>query len=364
MSEGESDESLHHTTNCTAASHVTPNITNTPPPPSNSSKIAGQPPHEPLEISTTIDRNPDSSDTTPTPTPTPTPTILPIASLPRSITTTTTTTTSTTTPAPTTPQLNTVTQLSQDVTVSSISADVVNTARARLLPALPSFLNYPGTSLCISILVLAKADGFENTLCHGQRTPWFLLKNDLFFADGGILCRYRYTQSLQLRHKFKEAENAAKVLFEGNAHQDDPSGEQDEGNLPIYARAFFEYFQYLDERTSTLNTQRANRMRHVRVNRSLIGQQPVLSPNADETTMNPTTAPNGRERGTGEVAGNIIINEIPIASSEYSATNIPHRPNNLPRRRAHPMMVEVVMGETTMLFSLHLYLVLQEPVVQ
>ena len=62
------------------------------------------------------------------------------------------------------------------------------------------------------------------------------------------------------------------MLFEGNAHQDDPSGEQDEGGLPTYAQAFFDYFQFLEERTTTLNTQRVNRMRNVRGNRSLIGQ--------------------------------------------------------------------------------------------
>ena len=112
--------------------------------------------------------------------------------------------------------------------------------------------------------------------------------------------------------KFKEAEKATKVLFEGNAHHDNPSGEKDEGNLPIYARAFFDYFQYLDKRTSSLNTQ----MRNVRVNISLIGQQPVLSSNVDETTFNPTTEPHGIERGSGEFAGEITINEISITSSE------------------------------------------------
>ena len=111
-----------------------------------------------------------------------------------------------------------------------------------------------------------------------------------------MLCTYKYAQSLQVRRKFKEAENAARVLFEGNAYQDDPSGEQDEGNLPIYARAFSEYFQFLEERTTHLNTQRVNWMRNVRVNRSLIGQQPVLSPNVDETTFNPTTVSHGREK--------------------------------------------------------------------
>ena len=73
----------------------------------------------------------------------------------------------------------------------------------------------------------------------------------------------------------------------------------------------------------------------MRVNRSLIGQQPILSPNHDETTLNPTTAPHGRERGSGDIAGDITINEIPIASSESSTNNRARRANNPPRRRAH-----------------------------
>ena len=43
---------------------------------------------------------------------------------------------------------------------------------------------------------------------------------------------------LQVRRKFKEAENVAKLLFEVNQHQNDPSGENDEGRLPAYTRAF------------------------------------------------------------------------------------------------------------------------------
>ena len=158
--------------------------------------------------------------------------------------------------------------------------------------------------------------------------------NDLFFADGGILCTYRHTQPLQVRRKFKDAENAAKVLFEGNQHQDDRSGVNDEGSLPTFARAFFEYFTFLEERVTTLNTQRVNRMRNIRVNRSLIGQQPALDTNGDEPIFNSTTAPTGRERGSGEVAGEVVINEIRVPSSDSSATNTYPRATNRQRRTA------------------------------
>ena len=234
LSEGESDDSVQPIMTYTAPSNLLPNCTSTPPPPLNAFIITGQPLHEPLEIPTTIEMIQESGDNNPPPLPASNNSG--IASLSRSITTTTTT------PAFTPTQLPTVTQLSQDANISSVGDDVTNTVRKKLLPPLPSFLHHPGSGMCSSVLALAKADGFNNTLCHGKRTPWFASKNDSFFANDGILCRFRFTQVLQVRRKFKEAENAAKLLFEGNTHQDDPSGEQDEGNLPIYARAFFEYF--------------------------------------------------------------------------------------------------------------------------
>ena len=71
----------------------------------------------------------------------------------------------------------TVTQLSQ-ASLRPTGADALRaTARQRqnpALPSLPSFLQPPGSALCCSLLALAKAEGFENTVCHGQRTPWFL----------------------------------------------------------------------------------------------------------------------------------------------------------------------------------------------
>ena len=72
----------------------------------------------------------------------------------------------------------------------------------------------------------------------------------------------------------------------------------------------------------------------MRVNRSIISQQPALEMNSDEPTLNPTTAPTGRERGSGEVAGEIVINEIPLPSSDSSAAARYPRTTNTPRRTA------------------------------
>ena len=164
-----------------------------------------------------------------------------------------------------------------------------------------------------------------------------------------------------MRRKFKEAEHAANVLFEGNAHQKVPTGKKDEGNLSIYARAFFEYFQYLDKRTSSLNTQRVNWMRNVRVNRSLIGQQPFLSPtNVDETTLNPTTAPHWRER-------DVVVKLLGRSQlMKYLSPLVSQllRIDPLDLTNCHieglQMMIEVALVKTIMFFYLHLYYHLQE----
>ena len=80
-------------------------------------------------------------------------------------------------------------------------------------------------------------------------------------------------------------------------------------------------------------------MRNVRVNRSVIGQQPALSSN-DAPTLNNTLAPPGRERGTGEVAGDITIQEATVqASSESNNETEVSRvgtPSSTPTRRVAP----------------------------
>lgn len=51
------------------------------------------------------------------------------------------------------------------------------------------------------------------------------------------------------------------------------------------------------------------------MNQSVIGQQHALS-GLDNPTLNKNVAPPGRDRGTGEVAGQIVINQISQALSE------------------------------------------------
>jgi len=129
------------------------------------------------------------------------------------------------------------------------------------------------------------------------------------FATGGILCTYKVTNAIQIQRKFKQAESIAKGLWERRGHQNDQTGENDEGELPAYARAFFEYFEFSEDRVTANTTAAANRQRNLRVNRSIVGQQPALT--SDEVNiLNPTTAAPGRERGTGEIAGEVTINEV------------------------------------------------------
>ena len=241
-------------------------------------------------------------------------------------------------PTPTTsilPTIPTVTQLSQASELPPDPNSVRGTiGQRRGLLILPTFMHPPGSGLCCSILALAKAEGFGQTLGHNFRTGWFDKMNVQFYADGGILCAYKRTAALNLRRKFKEAENASKLLYESNQHQNDPSGENDESGLPAYTRAFFEYFTYLEERSTTQVSQRASWMRNVRVNRSLISQQPALHTSADAPTFNPTTAPTNRVRGSGEIAGEVVINEIRVASSDSSVTNRNTGSRNTPRRAA------------------------------
>ena len=79
--------------------------------------------------------------------------------------------------------------------------------------------------------------------------------------------------------------------------------------MPSYGRAFFEYFEFLETRVTANVVARDNRARNIRVNRSIIGQQAALS-SGDRNILNTTIAAPGRVRGTGEIAGEVIVNEV------------------------------------------------------
>ena len=146
---------------------------------------------------------------------------------------------------------------------------------------------------------------------------------DTLFAAGGILCQYKVTASLQLRRKFKEAETKAKLIYDGRTHQEDSTGDMDESTLPSSVKAFFDYFDWVEEIKLAAGRVCQQRIRNVVVNRSIIGQQPTVT-TTDTDILNDTAAEPGRERGTGEIAGDIIMNEIneisQIVSSEMNTS--------------------------------------------
>ena len=94
----------------------------------------------------------------------------------------------------------------------------------------------------------------------------------MFFAHDGILCRYKVCYTLNVRQKFKEAEVHACSLFERQSRHHDDTGECDEGNMPSYVNKFFDFFEFVEERASSLASAMASRWRNIRVNRSVMGQ--------------------------------------------------------------------------------------------
>ena len=191
------------------------------------------------------------------------------------------------------------------------------TSRQRRLPVVPSMTEGMGAEACVTILHLAKADGWAVSIGHRYRIKWFEAKHEMLFADGGPLCMYKQCCTLSVRRKFNAAENTAKSLFQRRGHQPSHSAYLDENTLPLYCRLFFEYFTFAEERSTSSSAVRAQRWRNVRVNRSVIGQQPAVSA-TNEIELNSTVAPQNRERGTGEVAGEVTINEISQGASSES----------------------------------------------
>ena len=175
--------------------------------------------------------------------------------------------------------------------------------------ALPTFNIGICADLCNSFLALAKTDGWGDSLVHGKKTQWFDGRNTMFFAPGVVLCRYKVCNAINVRRKFKEAELHARSLFESRSHQNDDTGEDNEGNMPSYVNLLFDIFKFVKEHASGLASARASRWRNIRVSRSVIGQQVALS-DFDNPTLNTTVTPLGRDIRSGEVAGEIVINEI------------------------------------------------------
>ena len=74
----------------------------------------------------------------------------------------------------------------------NIQNQLRSSSRQRTKPPLPSFiLTAEGGRLCLSLLSLARADGFDVSLVYGKRTVWFQAKVPTFFEADGIFASYR-----------------------------------------------------------------------------------------------------------------------------------------------------------------------------
>ena len=79
------------------------------------------------------------------------------------------------------------------ITQNSLGASGIlrSNAGQRNLPPIQSFiLTKMGHGLVQSIMLLAKADGFDNYLVYGKKITWFKDNTPLFFVHGGIFSRY------------------------------------------------------------------------------------------------------------------------------------------------------------------------------
>ena len=203
------------------------------------------------------------------------------------------------------------------------------TSRRNTLPDLPMFTRGVGSNLCMSILAMARSAGYEMSLMHGNRVRWFNEGTEMWYAGGGILVGYKRNTGSTIRSKFKRAEDLARQMYDNRIHQNDSTGNRDEADVPAFVKAFWHYFDWKrDYVPANQAPNTAARMRNVRVNRSVIGQQPALSSN-NTPTLNDSTAVSGRVRGSGEVAGEIVIEEVNIPvnqSTEQNSTQVYNTP--------------------------------------
>ena len=87
-----------------------------------------------------------------------------------------------------------------------------------------------------------------------------------------------------------------------------------------------------------------SRNRNIRVNRFIIGQQAALSSDSTLTLLS-TVAPRGRERGSGDIAGDVLVSEMGTTSSARSGSDTNSGRHTSPRRGLDPMMAgQVELG--------------------
>ena len=82
-------------------------------------------------------------------------------------------------------ELGVVSQLTQPTEDGAEDAmkSILQSSRQRRAPRVPIFVgNEIGKALCVSILSLARSEGFENTLGYRKRKSWFESKTDFWFV--------------------------------------------------------------------------------------------------------------------------------------------------------------------------------------
>ncbi len=178
------------------------------------------------------------------------------------------------------------------------------------------FLDWSQTSIrsplhataLIGVLQLAygNENGVLSTLGYNNRTRWINKNINAFFSVGGPLGYFCPICADVFKHHLKKAENLACVIY-NRTHSDGRGSEHED--VPEWARAFFPYFEALDN--SETATQRALNIREEcnRVAASLIGRQaplgatgnkgPVMlwnetSPNRGHTTTRQPIIPIGK----------------------------------------------------------------------
>ena len=132
------------------------------------------------------------------------------------------------------------------------------------------------------------------------------LKDNLrtWYSSGGILDGHKVNCYQVIQQKFYNTQQFAKNLYDGKSHEQTPGKENE--SLPPFVKSFFHYFDWMEERRKIRNPAAAARHENLMINRETIGQQGALN-STNQLEFNNTSANPGRERGSGEIAGQTNI---------------------------------------------------------
>jgi len=76
-------------------------------------------------------------------------------------------------------------------------------------------------------------------LVHGKKAQWFDSRNIIFFTPDGVSCQCKVCNAINVHRTFKEVDLHARSLFERRGNQNDDTGEDDKGNMPLYMNLSF-----------------------------------------------------------------------------------------------------------------------------